>query len=105
VGGLLAIFTFILSIAEIKVDWKGLSDAHKRSVAMYAEAHRRAGHLLSEKSVTERDYSQLLTRFDMAALIGIEIPEKEFLRQKKRHKTKSRLVAIWIQIPRFNLSY
>jgi hypothetical protein len=86
--GLLAIFTFFLSVAEIKVDWKGRSDAHKRSVTIYAEVHRRAGYLLAETILTERDCSQLLTRFDLAALVGTEIPERAFLRQKRRHRTK-----------------
>jgi hypothetical protein len=45
--GLLAVGTFFLTIIQIKTDWKGQSDAHKRTLDIYAEVKREAGYLLA----------------------------------------------------------
>ena len=89
-GGLLAMLTFFLSVAQMKVDWKGLSDAHKRSCAMYADVHREAGYLLAStgNDIDKQERRRLLERFDLAGAVGIGIPEAQFLPQKKRHQTK-----------------
>ena len=46
-GGLLATFTFFLTIVQMKTDWKGRSDAHRRTLDLYAEVKREAGYLLA----------------------------------------------------------
>ena len=38
--GFLGIFTFFLSIVQLRVDWKGRADAHKRSFDLYSEVKR-----------------------------------------------------------------
>jgi hypothetical protein len=87
--GLLGAFTFFLSIVQLRVNWKGRSDAHKRAYDLYAEVKRECGYLLaSEDQVTEDKSRRVLARYDMATDVGIPLPEKEFLRQKKRHLQK-----------------
>lgn len=87
--GFIAVATFFLAIVHVKTDWKGLSDAHKRSFTMYAEVKRECGYLLaSGHEVSPQECRRLLARYDMATDVGIEIPEKEFLRQKRRHRLK-----------------
>lgn len=87
--GLIAVGTFFLTIIQMKADWRGRSDAHKRVFAMYSEVKRECGYLLaSGHQITEQECQRVLTRYDMAADVGVEVPEKEFLCQKKRHKMK-----------------
>jgi hypothetical protein len=88
-AGLLASVTLFLSIVQIKVEWKGLSDAHGRSCTMYAGVHREVGYLLaSGRDLTEEAYRRLLSRYDMAIAVGVHVPEGQFLRQKRRHEVK-----------------
>ena len=88
-AGLLAVLTLFLSILQLKVDWKGRSDGHKRTLDVYAEVKREAGYLLtSTGSADEQAYRRVVARYDMASAVGLEIPEREFLRQKRAHKTK-----------------
>lgn len=88
-AGLLAAFVMALSIIQIKVDWKGSADAHKRSLDIYAEVKREAGYLLaSDGALEEQDCQRVLARYDMASAIGVEISSKQFLRQKRRHRIK-----------------
>lgn len=87
--GLLAVLTFCFTLVHMKVDWKGRSEAHKRSFRMYAEVKREAGYLLASSSdVSLREFQRLAARYDMASDVGTEVPEREFLRQKKHHKVK-----------------
>lgn len=87
--GLLGIFCFFLSIVQLRVDWKGRSDAHRRTCNLYAEVKRECGYLLaSEEQITEEKSRRVLARYDMATDVGVSLPEREFLRQKKRHLQK-----------------
>ncbi len=88
-SGLLAICTLLLSIVQITVDWKGRSDAHKRAANVYSEVHREAGYLLaSRQNITEESCRRVLSRYDLATNVGVTMPERDFLPQKRRHQTK-----------------
>ena len=86
--GLLAVGTFFLTIIQIKTDWKGRSDAHKRTLDIYAEVKREAGYLLATGDPDEGACRRVLARYDLASEVGVEIPENDFLPQKRRHKIK-----------------
>jgi hypothetical protein len=87
--GLLAIGTFFLSLIQIKVDWKKRSDAHRLSCSMYADVHREVGYALaSANESAEEEYRRLLARYDMATASSVELQERAFLPQKKRHMLK-----------------
>ena len=86
--GVLAVATFFLTIVQLKTNWKGRADAHKRTLDIYAEVKREAGYLLAAGDFGEADCRRVLARYDMAAAVGIEMPEGEFLPQKRRHKVK-----------------
>jgi len=86
--GLLAVFTFCLTIFQLKTDWKARSDSHKRSLQLYAEVKREAGYVLSMNDHDEHACRRVQARYDMASASGIEIPEKQFIVQKRRHKMK-----------------
>jgi hypothetical protein len=87
--GLLGVATFFLSILQLLVDWKGRSDAHRRSLDMYAEVKRECGYLLaSEQVLTHEKCQRVLARYDMASDVGTAVPERQFLVLKKKHLQK-----------------
>jgi hypothetical protein len=87
-GGLLAVFVFFLTIVQLKTDWKGRSDAHNRTMELYAEVKREAGYMLASGLVEEVACRRVLARYDMASAVGVDIPERDFLPQKRRHNLK-----------------
>jgi hypothetical protein len=86
--GVLSLATFFLTLVQFKTDWKGRADAHKRTFDIYAEVKREAGYLLAAGNIEEASCRRVLSRYDMASAVGVEIPEREFLPQKRRHKIK-----------------
>jgi hypothetical protein len=87
--GVLGVFTFLLSIVQLRVDWKRQSDAHRRTCDLYSEVKRECGYLLaSDTEVKEEDCRRVLARYGIATDVGTAMPEGEFLRQKRRHVQK-----------------
>lgn len=87
--GLLGLLTFCLTLLQIKTDWKGLSEGHQRTFAMYVEVKREAGYMLaSDSGVSVREFQRLASRYDMASDLGKGIPEKWFLALKRQHRIK-----------------
>ena len=86
--GFLSVATFFLTIVQMKTDWKGRSDAHKRTLAVYAEVKREAGYVLASGNADESEFRRVITRYDMASAVGVEIPECDFLCLKRQHKIK-----------------
>jgi hypothetical protein len=87
--GFLGVFTFFLSIVQLRVDWKGRSDAHRRSFDLYSEVKRECGYLLaSQEPLTADNCQRVLSRYDLATEVGTHLPESEFLVQKRNHLRK-----------------
>jgi hypothetical protein len=87
--GLLTIISFFFSVVQLRVDWKGRSDAHKRSFDIYAEVKRECGYLLrSGAQLTKENCERVLARYDLAAEVGTSTVESEFLKQKSHHLCK-----------------
>ena len=86
--GMLSLGTFFLTLIQFKTDWKGRADAHKRTLDIFAEVKREVGYLLAVGDLDEVACRRILSRYDMASAVGVAIPEKEFLPQKRRHKIK-----------------
>lgn len=86
--GTLGTGVFFLTLVQMKTDWKGRSDAHKRTLDIYAEVKREAGYLLSTGEYEYDACQRVFSRYDMAASVGVSIPESEFLRQKQQHLVK-----------------
>ena len=49
--GVLATTTFFLTVLQIKTDWKARSDAHRRTLELYAEVKREAGYAIASESI------------------------------------------------------
>jgi hypothetical protein len=87
--GLLGIFTFFLSIVQLRVDWKGKADAQKRSFDLYVEVKRETVYLLlSEHTLTTENCQRVLSRYDLATNVGTILPNSDFLPQKQKHLRK-----------------
>jgi hypothetical protein len=86
--GLLSVAVLFLSIVQLKTNWKGRSDAHRRTLDNYAEVKREVGYLLAVGELDESACRRVLARYDMASAVGVEIPERFFLTEKRRHKMK-----------------
>jgi len=84
----LSVGVFFLSVIQLKTDWKSRSDAHKRTLDLYAEVKREAGYILASAEVDDTTCRRVLSRYDMASAVGIELPESEFLYLKKKHRIK-----------------
>jgi hypothetical protein len=87
--GLVSVLTFFLSMLQVKVDWKGQADRHAQALAMYAAVKRECSYLLaSERILPKHECHNVLAKYEMAGSLGVEIPEKDFLKQKRRHLLK-----------------
>jgi len=87
--GLLSIITFFVSVLELRVDWRGRADAHKRACEMYADVKRDCGQLLASSiPISTGLFEPILARYSLATSVGTKINEVEFLRQKRRHLRK-----------------
>ena len=86
--GTLSALTFFASLVQLKTDWKSRSDAHRRTLDLYAEVKREASYFLASEAGNEAIYRRVLARYDMASAVGVEIPEAEFLPLKREHKLK-----------------
>lgn len=102
--GLLSITTFLLSILQLRVDWKGRSDAHKRSFDIYAQVKRECGYLLAGETPIDRgSCGRVLARYDLATEVGVSITESEFLRQKAHHLRKVEISKRLDQTPSMSI--
>ena len=87
--GLVSVLTFFLSMVQVKVDWKGQADKHAQALAMYAAVKRECSYLLaSERVLPMHECHDVLVKYEMAGSLGVEIPENDFLKQKRRHLLK-----------------
>jgi hypothetical protein len=86
--GILATIIFLLSIVQLLVNWKTQAAAHSRSFTLYSEVKLELSYLLDNPTIDEESAQRILARYDLAAAIGTNIPESEFLHQKQRHKVK-----------------
>lgn len=86
--GLLSVGTLLLAIVQLRTDWKGRADAHRRTTELYAEVKREAGYLLAAGALDEQSWRRVLARYELASAIGVEMPERQFLKQKRRHRMK-----------------
>jgi hypothetical protein len=77
-----------LTVLQIKTDWKARADAHRRTLDLCAEVKREAGYALASEKIDDAAFRRVLSRYDMASAVGIEVPEAEFLKLKKRHQLK-----------------
>lgn len=101
--GSLSIIVFILSVLELRVDWKGKAQSHAKSLALYAEVKRELGYALSSNRLIKADVRRVMSKYDMAAELGSSISERDFLVQKKKHVAKIRMSKYLAERPSANI--
>lgn len=83
------VIIFFFSLVIALVDFRGKAEAHERSLKAYHEPLRLARRALSNsESHDEELLNETRRRFDVAGEIGIEVPERHFLRLKAKHLNK-----------------
>lgn len=98
--GLLSVATFFVSILQLRVDWRGRADAHKRACEMYSDVKRDCTQLLvSSEPIPKESFEAILARYSLATSVGTKIKENEFLRQKRRHLRKVEISKYLSQHP------
>ena len=86
--GWLSMGTFLLTLVQLKVDWKGRAVEHRRSFDAYVAIKREAGYVLATHPLDEGAVRRVLASYDVASASGAVIAEADFLSQKRRHKMK-----------------
>jgi hypothetical protein len=86
--GLLSVVALFLSILQLRIDWKARSDAHKRSLDLFAEVKRQAVYALIDAATDDATIRRVFASYDLACAISIQIPESDFLPQKRGHAAK-----------------
>ncbi len=86
--GLLGFATFMLTLIQLKVDWMGRANAHRRTFELYAAVKREAGYILTASNRDESAIRRVLAQYDLAGAVGEAVSEADFLPQKRRHLRK-----------------
>lgn len=87
--GILGVVTFVLSLVQLKVDWKGKAEAYSRACRLYSSIKMESGYVLSNDSqISSEAAARLLERYSSAGEICVPLPECQFLKIKRLHKTK-----------------
>jgi hypothetical protein len=92
--GAIGVGTFLLSLLQLRVDWKGRADSHKRAFEVYSDVKQLAGRLLSAKCAIGALADEVQARYLSAGSNAVSIPENQFLRLKMRHLTKIEISKI-----------
>jgi len=102
--GILSILALFLSILQLRVDWKGQSDAHKRAFDVYLGVKFACRKILSDCGpLNADDCHRVMTQYELACSTSCLIPEKCFLAEKKRHIQKVRLSKLIDERPAASL--
>jgi hypothetical protein len=92
--GAVGVGTFLLSLLQLRVDWKGKADSHERSFEVYADIKQLTARLLSANCQIDMLADDVRSRYLSAGAITVAIPERQFLRLKMRHLTKIEISKI-----------
>ncbi|WP_321326414.1 hypothetical protein [Thiomicrorhabdus sp.] len=86
---IMSLIAFFLSVVQFKNDWKTIAEAHHQSFKEYANVKAECRTFTSgSKVASDVDYQRIRDSYNVVADIGTNIPEKEFLNGKRRHKKK-----------------
>lgn len=89
--GIMALITAFLTLLQIKVDWKGKSDAHTRAFRAYAILKQESGNALNNDTVDTNVFNRIVHQDETTHAVAISIPENQFLKLKQHHLTKVKL--------------
>jgi hypothetical protein len=103
--GCFGLLAFVLSLFQLRVDWKQRSEQHDQAVRSYATAKLEVSALLKSSSLPQADADRALLAYRALGDRLVPIPEREFSRLRHKHLRKiaiSKLVerhpgtSLWI---------
>lgn len=88
--GCLSVFAAFLSFAQMKLDWKGLTEAHGRASLVFGNIKGDCVELLSAQGAppSAQEVERIVQKYAFACESSIPIGESVFLSLKRRHKIK-----------------
>jgi len=97
--GMVSVSIFVISLIQMKTDWKQKSEAHKEAVKSYSQIKLQLAALLSQQVITNADYEASREKYMSIGSFSTPIPDAQFLRLKKKHKLKVELSKLLGQFP------
>lgn len=85
--GLMGVAIFIATLVQLKLDLKGRSDAHKRACEAQASVKKAAGDAARLDGDSDR-LVDVEAQLSLATAVGVAIPEREFVKLKRKHLQK-----------------
>jgi hypothetical protein len=101
--GFLAVFTFILSLLQLRTDWKYRAERHEQASKAYLAAKMEMREALLRSPVIEPECERILRNFRSIGERVAAIPERQFNRLKKGHLQKVRMSQALNEYPGRNL--
>jgi hypothetical protein len=95
--GLIAVVTFVLSLFQLRVDWKQRADRHDQAARAYVASKFELAAVTNNGTSTNQECEVTLDRYRSLGGSCIPVPENEFNRLKRRHLIK---VLISMEISR-----
>lgn len=89
--GLLAVITFVLSLLQLRTDWKYQSERFDQAAKAYADTKLELRRILNSEIISAEDYSRALQNFSAIGARVAAIPDKQFNALKKKHLLKKRV--------------
>lgn len=86
--GLVAVLTFILSIFQLRVNWKQLSDRYAQAASSYVTAKHLLRQALNEDAGEAAGLQDAIRFYSQIGRDHIPIPDRKFNALKRRHLIK-----------------
>lgn len=87
--GTIAVFTFVLSLVQMKIEWKKRSADHEKAVRNYFEIkHDLGGLLASPIPINDSQFDRSKEQYAFIGKTSIPVPEHKFLKLKRYHLLK-----------------
>jgi hypothetical protein len=87
--GFLAVLTFIMSIMDLRLNWKSKRDLHMKAVEFFSKMKIRARAILADKANQQKiELEKFLEEYRISAPQQVLIPDSKFNQLKKQHLLK-----------------
>jgi hypothetical protein len=97
--GLLAVATFILSLLQLRTDWKYQSERFDQAAKAYANSKLEIRHVLGSGNADMEDVNRVLDTFRAIGARVAAIPDRQFNRLKRKDFLKVRIRQLIDQHP------
>lgn len=92
--GLLAVSTFVLSLFQLRTDWKYCAERFDQAAKAYALVKLALGAVLADEPLDNKQCDRVLENYRSIGERVVAVPERQFIRLKKRHLMKMRISQV-----------